>query len=118
MYFCYRDGRKRVSKKDKSKWEYIFEATGSGLNEYLKALLMLVALVAPGGVMYYMVQDTVKSQKVDLWLEDGSVAQQIVRALKLELFHWGVVLAIGIAVSAFCISALIIYRTRKLEKDE
>lgn len=34
------------------------------------------------------------------------------------LLSIGAGLAIGIAVTAFCLGLLIIYRTRKLEKDE
>ena len=79
---------------------------------------MLACLIAPAVIMY-LIGDAIK----DLYdfskdfKENPSLTDLIDSINHLLLSIWAG-LAIGIAVTAFCLGLLIIYRTRKLEKDE
>lgn len=89
-----------------------------GSLSYLKSIFLLACLIAPAAIMY-LIGDTIKDfyEFSKTFKENPSFSDYIDSINNLILFIGGE-LAIGIAVSAFCLGLLIIYRTRKLEKQE
>lgn len=85
---------------------------------YLKSLFMFACLIAPAVIMY-LIGDAIK----DLYdfskdFKENPSLTDLIDSINHLLLSIGAGLAIGIAVTAFCLGLLIIYRTRKLEKDE
>lgn len=79
---------------------------------------MLACLIAPAVIMY-LIGDAIK----DLYdfskdFKENPSLTDLIDSIDHLLLSIGAGLAIGIAVTAFCLELLIIYRTRKLEKDE
>ena len=75
-------------------------------------------LIAPAVIMY-LIGDAIK----DLYdfskdFKENPSLTDLIDSINHLLLSIGAGLAIGIAVTAFCLGLLIIYRTRKLEKDE
>ena len=67
----------------------------------------------------YLIGDAIK----DLYdfskdFKENPSLTDLIDSINHLLLSIGAGLAIGIAVTAFCLGLLIIYRTRKLEKDE
>ena len=87
----YWEGRRLYKETEEhSKLQRIAITIKLGGISYLKSLFMLACLIAPA----------------------------VIDSINHLLLSIGAGLAIGIAVTAFCLGLLIIYRTRKLEKDE
>ena len=79
---------------------------------------MLACLIAPAVIMY-LIGDAIK----DLYdfskdFKENTTLTDIIDSINHLLQSIGAGLAIGIAETAFSLGLLIIYRTRKLEKDE
>lgn len=116
----YWEGRRLYKETEEhSKLQRIAITIKLGGISYLKSLFVLACLIAPAVIMYYLIGDAIK----DLYdfskdfKENPSLTDRI-DSINYLLLSIGAGLAIGIAVTAFCLGLLIIYRTRKLEKDE
>ncbi|MEI3538803.1 MAG: hypothetical protein V8Q45_00035 [Alistipes onderdonkii] len=116
----YWEGRRLYKEPEEhSKLQRIAITIKLGGISYLKSLFMLACLIAPAVIMY-LIGDAIK----DLYdfskdfKENPSLTGNFIDSINHLLLSIGAGLAIGIAVTAFCLGLLIIYRTRKLEKDE
>ena len=115
----YWEGRRLYKETEEhSKLQRIAITIKLGGISYLKSLFMLACLIAPAVIMY-LIGDAIK----DLYnfskdFKENPSLTDLIDSINHLLLSIGAGLAIGIAVTAFCLGLLIIYRTRKLEKDE
>lgn len=120
-FLFYKEGRRLYkTTEEHSKLQRIAITIKLGSISYLKSLFMLACLIAPAVIMYlYLIGDAIK----DLYdfskdFKENPSLTDLIDSINHLLLSIGAGLAIGIAVTAFCLGLLIIYRTRKLEKDE
>lgn len=113
----YWEGRRLYKEPEEhSKLQRIAITIKLGGISYLKSLFMLACLIAPAVIMY-LIGDAIK----DLYdfskdFKENPSLTNLIDSINHLLLSIGAGLAIGIAVTAFCLGLLIIYRTRKLEK--
>lgn len=115
----YREGRRLYKETEEHlKLQRIAITIKLGGISYLKSLFMLACLIAPAVIMY-LIGDAIKDfYNFTKGFKENPTLTEYVDSINHLLLSIGVGLAIGIAVTAFCLGLLIIYRTRKLEKDE
>lgn len=112
----YWEGRRLYKETEEhSKLQRIAITIKLGGISYLKSLFMLACLIAPAVIMYLIVKDLYDFSKD---FKENPSLTDLIDSINHLLLSIGAGLAIGIAVTAFCLGLLIIYRTRKLEKDE
>lgn len=118
-FLFYEKGCRLYKKAEEhSKLQKIAISIKLGGISYLKSFFVVVCLIAPAVIMY-LIGDAIK----DLYdfsrcFEKDPSLTDLVDSTNHLLLSIGAGLAIGIAVTAFYLGLLIIYRTRKLEKDE
>ena len=117
----YWEGRRLYKETEEhSKLQRIAITIKLGGISYLKSLFMLACLIAPAVIMY-LIGDAIKrseERRVGKDFKENPSLTDLIDSINHLLLSIGAGLAIGIAVTAFCLGLLIIYRTRKLEKDE
>lgn len=112
----YWEGRRLYKETEEhSKLQRIAITIKLGGISYLKSLFMLACLIAPAVIMYLIGEDLYDFSKD---FKENPSLTDLIDSINHLLLSIGAGLAIGIAVTAFCLGLLIIYRTRKLEKDE
>ena len=118
-FLFYKEGRRLYkTTEEHSKLQRIAITIKLGGISYLKSLFMLACLIAPAVIMY-LIGDAIK----DLYdfsqdFKENPSLTDLIDSINHLLLSIGAGLAIGIAVTAFCLGLLIIYRTRQLETDE
>jgi len=85
---------------------------------YFKSFFMLACLIAPAVIMYLIGDGIEDLYNFSKDFKETPSLTYLIDSIYHLLLSIGVGLAMGIAVTAFCLGLLIIYRTRKLEKDE
>ena len=104
--------------EEHNKFQKVITIIKLGSVSYFKVIFMLIApivlMIAPTIVMYIIGKDLWFS----LEISDYFLHQDPVEEIKFSCFMIGVCLAIGIALTALCLGLLIMYRTRRLEKNE
>lgn len=104
--------------EEHNKFQKVITIIKLGSVSYFKVIFMLIApivlMIAPTIVMYIIGKDLWFS----LEISDYVLHQDPVEEIKFSCFMIGVGLAIGIALTALCLGLLIMYRTRRLEKNE
>ena len=116
-FLFYKEGRRLYkTTEEHSKLQRIAITIKLGGISYLKSLFMLACLIAPAVIMY-LIGDAIK----DLYdfskdFKENPSLTDLIDSINHLLLSIGA--EIGRAVTAFCLGLLIIYRTRKLEKDE
>lgn len=104
--------------EEHNKFQKVITIIKLGSVSYFKVIFMLIApivlMIAPTIVMYIIGKDLWFS----LEISDYVLHQDPIGEIKFSFFMIGVCLAIGIALTALCLGLLIMYRTRRLEKNE
>ena len=112
----YWEGRRLYKETEEhSKLQRIAITIKLGGISYLKSLFMLACLIAPAVIIGDAIKDLYDFSKD---FKENPSLTDLIDSINHLLLSIGAGLAIGIAVTAFCLGLLIIYRTRKLEKDE